>query len=180
MFHWQEANTMGKKKKGTELSDSWFGGNKNDKYDGLGGDDAITGMDGNDKLWGGDGNDAIQGTDGNDKIWGGAGFDRMTGGAGKDTLWGGTETDAFIFSAGGKFGPGSDTDIIKDIDTEGDDMDDIQIMSLDGSIDSFADIMKHADQDGKDVRINFGNGDVLILEGVKKGDLSAELFMYEG
>lgn len=171
---------MAKKKKGTELPDSFNGGNKNDSYDGLAGDDTIAGGAGNDKLWGGDGNDGILGMDGNDKIWGGAGFDRITGGAGKDTLWGGSETDAFIFTAGGKFGPGSDVDIIKDIDTDGEDMDDIQIMSLDASIDSFADIMKHARQDGRDVRLDFGNGDVLILADTKKAELSAELFMYEG
>ena len=173
---------MAKKKTGSELSDGWTGGNKNDAYDGLGGDDAINGMGGNDKLWGGDGNDGIIGMEGNDKIWGNAGFDRITAGAGKDTIWGGAETDAFIFTVGGQFGPGSDTDIIKDVDfdTESDEMDDIQIMALDASIDSFADILKEAKQDGKDVRIDFGNGDVLILEGMKKSDLSAELFMYEG
>jgi Ca2+-binding RTX toxin-like protein len=173
---------MAKKKTGTEGPDGWVGGNNNDAYDGLGGDDSITGMGGNDKLWGGDGNDGIIGMDGNDKIWGNAGYDRITAGAGKDTIWGGSETDAFIFTAGGKFGPGSDIDIIKDIDLDpqSEAMDDIQIMSLDASIDSFADIMKHAAQDGKDVRIDFGNGDVLVLEGVKKADLSAELFMYEG
>ena len=171
---------MVKKKRGTELPDSFNGGEKNDSYDGLAGDDTIVGNGGNDRLWGGEGNDGILGMNGNDKIWGGAGFDRITGGAGKDTLWGGTETDAFIFTAGGKFGMGSDVDIIKDIDTDGEDMDDIQIMSLDASIDSFADIMKHARQDGRDVRLDFGNGDVLILADTKKAELSAELFMYEG
>lgn len=171
---------MAKKKTGTELADSWVGGNKNDSYDGLAGQDAISGMGGNDKLWGGADNDGIIGGEGNDKIWGDAGFDIITGGAGKDTLWGGSETDAFIFTAGGRFGPGSDVDIIKDIDTDGEDMDDIQIMSLDASIDSFEDIMKHAKQDGKDVRLDFGNGDVLILANTLKSELSAELFMYEG
>ena len=171
---------MAKKKTGTELADGFTGGNKNDSYDGLAGQDTISGMGGNDKLWGGADNDGIIGGDGNDKIWGDGGFDFITGGTGKDTLWGGTETDAFIFTAGGQFGPGSDTDIIKDIDTEGDDMDDIQVMSLDASIDSFDDVMKHAKQDGKDVRLDFGNGDVLILADTLKAELSAELFMYEG
>jgi len=171
---------MAKKKTGTELSDSFTGGNKNDSYNGLAGDDAIVGMGGNDRLWGADGNDGVLGMDGNDKIWGGAGFDRLTGGAGKDMLWGGADTDAFIFTVGGKFGPGSDVDIIKDIDTDGEDMDDIQIMALDASIDSFADILKQAKQDGADVRLDFGNGDVLILENTNKSELSAELFMFEG
>lgn len=171
---------MAKKKKGTEFADSFTGSDRNDSYDGLAGDDAIVGNAGNDKLWGGDGNDGVMGMDGNDKLWGGAGHDRIIGYAGKDTLWGGTETDAFIFTAGGKFGPGSDVDIIKDLDTDGDDMDDIYIMSLDATIDSFADVMKHAKQDGAHVRLDFGNGDVLILENTKKAELSAELFMYEG
>jgi Ca2+-binding RTX toxin-like protein len=172
---------MVKKKKGDELPNSFEGHKKKaDAYDGLAGDDAIMGWGGNDKLWGGDDNDTILGGEGNDKIWGDQGFDRISGDSGKDTLWGGSETDAFIFTAGGKFGPGSDVDIIKDIDTKGEDMDDIQIMSLDASIDSYADVLKHAKQDGKDVRLDFGNGDVLILEGIKKAHLSAELFMYEG
>lgn len=173
---------MAKKKTGTELADSFPGTDKNDSYDGLAGQDTISGMGGNDKLWGGADNDGIMGGDGNDKIWGDAGFDIITGGAGKDTLWGGTETDAFIFTVGGQFGAGlgSGADIIKDIDTEGDDMDDIQIMALDGSIDSFADIMKFAKESGGDVKIDFGNGDILILADTKKAELSAELFMYEG
>jgi Ca2+-binding RTX toxin-like protein len=171
---------MAKKKTGNELANTFQGGNKADAYDGLGGQDTILGMGGNDKLWGGDDNDGILGGDGNDKIWGGQGYDILTGGAGKDMLWGGTETDAFIFMAGGRYAPGSDVDIIKDIVTKGDQMDDIQIMSLDGSIDSYADIRKLARQDGSDVRIDFGFGDVLILENIKLKHLSAELFMYEG
>ena len=173
---------MAKKKIGTELADNFTGGDKKDVYNGLAGQDAIFGMGGNDKLKGGDDNDGIVGGEGNDKIWGDAGFDIITGGAGKDTLWGGTETDAFIFTVGGQFGAGlgSDTDIIKDIDTEGDDMDDIQIMALDGSIDSFADILALAKQNGDDVKIDFGNGDILILADTKKAELTAELFMYEG
>lgn len=173
---------MAKKKKGDDEPNSFEGGNKNDAYDGLGGQDTISGMGGKDKLWGGDDNDGIVGGEGNDKIWGGQGNDIINGGAGKDLLWGGTETDAFIFSQGGKFGPGSDVDIIKDVDTKGEDMDDIQIMSMDFNnvIDSYADVLKHARQDGKDVRLDFGFGDVLILENTKMRHLSAELFMYEG
>ena len=176
---------MVKKKTGTIGPDAWTGGGKKESYDGLAGDDTILGMGGNDKLWGNEGLDVLDGGEGNDKIWGGAGHDRIIGGAGKDALWGGAETDAFIFTARGKFDlPGdvkisSEVDIIKDIDKEGDDMDDIQIIALDGSIDSFADIMKYADQDGKDVRIDFGKGDVLILANTKIGELTAELFMYE-
>lgn len=170
---------MVKKKKGDELANTFDGKNKAEAYDGLAGMDTIAGNGGNDKLWGGDDNDGILGGTGNDKIWGGQGYDRISGDAGRDLLWGGSETDAFIFTQGGKFGPGSDVDIIKDIDTKGEDMDDIQIMSLDASIDSYADIKKHARQDGADVRIDFGNGDVLILEHTKMKHLSAELFMYD-
>ena len=169
---------MVKKKKGTELTDSFTGGAKNDLYDGRGGDDAIVGMGGNDKLWGGDGNDGIFGMDGNDRIWGGAGHDRITGDAGKDLLWGGAATDAFIFTAGGKFGPGSDIDIINDLVTVGEEMDDIYIMSLDATIDSFGAVMKHAKQVGSDVRLDFGSGDVLILIDTKMSELSADLFMF--
>ena len=171
---------MVKKKKGDELANIFQGKERADAYDGLAGDDSISGMGGNDKLWGGDGNDGILGGAGNDKIWGGQGFDRISGDGGKDTLWGGTETDAFIFTVGTKYFNGSDKDIIKDIVTSGEQMDDIQIMSLDGRIDSYADIRKLAKQSGDDVLIDFGHGDVLILENIKVKHLSAELFMYEG
>lgn len=173
---------MAKKKIGTELADNFTGGDKKDVYNGLAGQDAIFGMGGNDKLKGGDDNDGIVGGEGNDKIWGDAGFDIITGGAGKDTLWGGTETDTFIFQIGGKFSLGSDIDIIKDIDTEGDDIDHISLLSIDftNQVTSFDDVMKYAKQDGKDVRIDFGNGDILILEKTLKSELSAELFMFEG
>lgn len=172
---------MAKKKKGTDEPDSFVGGNKNDSYSGLGGQDSISGMGGNDKLKGGEGNDSIIGGEGNDKIWGDVGYDYLWGGAGKDTLWGGSETDSFIFQIGGKFGVGSDIDIIKDIDTEGDDIDHIQLMSIDFTdpVTSFADVMKHAKQDGKDVRIDFGDGDILILEKTQKSDLTADLFMFD-
>lgn len=172
---------MAKKKKvGTELPDNFVGSNKNDVYDGLGGQDSISGMGGNDKLKGGTENDSVLGGKGNDKIWGNAGYDILSGDEGKDTLWGGSETDSFIFRVGGKFGIGSDVDIIKDIDTEGDDMDHIQVMSMDFNnlIDEFSDIMKHAKQVGDDVKIDFGHGDVLILKDTSKSDLSAELFMF--
>ena len=171
-----------KKKKGTEEADSFVGGNKNDNYSGLDGHDTIVGNGGNDKLFGDEGNDGIMGGDGKDKIKGGAGFDIITGDGGKDTLWGGTETDSFIFRTGGKFGIGSDVDIIKDVDTEGVDIDHIQILSVDPGnlIDSFNDVLKHARQDGKDVELNFGHGDILILANTKKSELSAELFMFEG
>lgn len=170
---------MAKKKAGTEGSDSWTGTNKAEFYVGLGGEDTISGMGGNDKLKGGDGNDGILGGEGNDKIWGDAGFDIIDAGAGKDVIRGGADTDSFIFRVGGKFGLGSDTDIIKDLDVDGEDMDHIQLLSLDPSniIDSFADVMKHARQIGDDVRLDFGSGDVLILENVAKASLTAELFL---
>lgn len=171
---------MAKKKKGTDGPDSFVGGNGADAYDGRDGQDSLIGGGGNDKLWGGGDNDSLFGGLNNDKLWGGAGFDRLSGDEGKDKLWGGAETDAFLFRQGGKYAPGSDIDIIKDLDTKGDDMDDIYIMSMDASIDSFQDIMKHAKQVGDDVRIDFGHGDVLILEHTAKGHLSAELFMFGG
>jgi Ca2+-binding RTX toxin-like protein len=172
---------MAKWKKGGPEADSFTGTDKADYYMGLGGQDAISGFGGNDKLKGGTENDGIVGGDGNDKIWGEDGFDIITGDAGKDLLWGGAETDAFVFRVGGKFGVGSDIDIIKDIDTKGKDMDDIQIMSLDftNQIDSFSDVMKFARQDGKHVKIDFGSGDILILENTKKAALTAELFMFD-
>ncbi|MBX9455440.1 MAG: hypothetical protein KL863_05110 [Rhizobium sp.] len=172
---------MAKKKKGTDGPDSFVGGNKNDTYSGLAGQDVISGMGGNDKLKGGTENDSILGGDGNDKIWGDAGYDYISGGAGKDTLWGGTETDSFIFQIGGKFSVGSEIDIIKDVDTEGDDMDHIQLLSIDftNQITSLDDVMKHVKQDGKDVRIDFGSGDILILEKTHKSDLTPELFMFD-
>jgi Ca2+-binding RTX toxin-like protein len=171
---------MGKWKKGGNGPDSFEGSSKNDFYDGRGGQDTISGMGGNDNLRGGAGNDAILGGEKNDKIWGNAGYDIITGDAGKDTLWGGADTDSFIFRTGGQYGVGSDVDIIKDIDTSGGDMDHIQIMSVDPTniIDSFDDVMRHAHQAGKDVRLDFGHGDILVLAHTRLSALSAELFMF--
>lgn len=170
---------MAKKKTGTDGSDSWTGTKKADFYLGLDGHDTIDAKGGNDKIKGGEGNDAILGGEGNDKIWGDAGFDVITAGAGKDVIWGGADTDSFIFQIGGKFGLGSDVDIIKDLTVEGESMDHIQLLTLDPSniIDSFADVLKQMKQVGDDVKIDFGNGDVLILENVDKASLTAELFL---
>lgn len=172
---------MAKWKTGNADPNNFQGTNKNDFYKGLGGQDSIQGMGGNDHLKGGNGNDAIVGGKGNDKIWGDAGFDIISGDEGKDILWGGADTDSFIFRVGGKFGVGSDIDIIKDVDTSGGDMDHIQIMSIDflNPITSFGDVMKFAKQSGHDVKIDFGHGDVLILADTKIADLSPGLFMFQ-
>jgi Ca2+-binding RTX toxin-like protein len=172
---------MAKWKKGGPGPDSFAGTTKNDFYNGAGGQDTISGIDGNDQLKGGAGNDGILGGTGNDKIWGDDGYDVISGDEGKDTLWGGAATDSFLFRTGGKFGIGSDVDIIKDLDTSGKDIDHIQIMSLDFTnlIDSFDDVMKHARQDGKHVRVDFGHGDVLILEHVRKSALTPDVFMFD-
>ena len=67
---------------GTELDETFIGGN------------------GDDTVFGGGGNDELQGNAGNDTLTGGTGDDIIIGGTGDDELFGGFGDDTYIFNAG--------------------------------------------------------------------------------
>lgn len=101
---------------------------------------------------------------GNDRIIGGAGDDTLRGEAGHDVLIGGTGYDIFIF------GDRYDKDTITDFDADGG-------AGLQDVIQAtFADV-ESITQSGKNTIIDFGDGDMLTLLGVKKEQIDATDFV---
>ena len=117
------------------------------------GDDKITGTKFKDKLFGKGGDDVIKGLAGNDTIRGDAGNDKLTGGDGADT---------FVF------GKNSGKDTITDFDVK---KDVIEIAKGLNGIKKASDVLKHADQKGKDVVIDLGGGNKITLKDVKISEL---------
>ncbi len=135
-----------------------FGDADNDKIRGDDGKDRIFGGSGNDQASGGKGNDVmnggggkdtLNGQRGNDKLNGQKGNDKLVGGSGKDTLKGNGGSDVFQFRASDR------NDTIADF-RQGQDL--IEIIS--GAA-SFAGL--EIEQDGVDVQISFGTGNVRIV-----------------
>jgi serralysin len=114
---------------------------------------------------GGAGDDLIWGNIARNHIIGGFGNDEINGWQGNDILTGGKGSDYFILKRG------SDHDTITDFN--GHDLIDLQSFK----VGNFAKLMALADNDGSDVRLNFGSGDVLLIEHVHKGDLSVGDFV---
>jgi Ca2+-binding RTX toxin-like protein len=115
------------------------------------------------------GADTLSGGDGADRLEGGRGADVLSGGTGADTLIGGADADRFVFATG--FGADLVTDFKVDIDV-------IDLTGLEG-ITSFVDLI--ADfirQDGRNVVIDAGAGDVLTLSNVRLATLDAADFLF--
>ncbi|MEM7177908.1 MAG: spondin domain-containing protein [Pseudomonadota bacterium] len=162
---------------GEQGRDFIFGGVGDDIIDGgdgrdflLGGRgfDDIEGGDGADSLYGGAGDDNLSGGDGRDQINGGNGNDLIAGGAGNDKLYGGAGDDIFVFTQG----DGRDT--IHGFSGRGDNR---IALDIEG-IESFEDVLATARDQLGAVRLNFGNGDSLILRGTSAEDLSADDFLF--
>lgn len=144
--------------KGNGGDDKLIGGGGADRIIGGGGADNIKGGGGADNIRGGGGADTVKGGGGTDKINGGGGADRLEGGgggdviagkAGDDTLKGGGGADIFQFRASDR------ADTILDY-RQGQDM--IEIMS---GATAFEDLV--ITQDGADVLIGFGAGQVRVI-----------------
>ncbi|MCF3935906.1 hypothetical protein L1787_21180 [Acuticoccus sp. M5D2P5] len=161
--------------------------------DGGQGDDTLIGGDGVDWLYGGEGADRIVGGGGDDRLFGGttydetgrpdgqsdtliggAGNDRLdgqhgddvlAGGEGRDWLTGGDGADTFIAQRGGG------VDIITDFARKEGDA--ILLKTIDLPLDT---ILANAKVVGGDTVLKFGQGDVMILEGVTHA-LNAEDFI---
>jgi Ca2+-binding RTX toxin-like protein len=128
-------------------------------------DDTITGTKFKDKLFGLGGNDKIKGLEGADTIDGGKGNDTLTGDKAKvesDKAKVESYKDTFVF------GKASGKDTITDFDVK---KDILQIKSGLNGIKKAADVLKHADQKGKDVVIDLGGGNKITLKDVKLADL---------
>ncbi|AJE44725.1 calcium-binding protein [Celeribacter indicus] len=124
------------------------------------GNSVLAGNQGNDRLIGGGGADTLLGDDGNDVLNGGNGPDRLTGGAGQDYLVGGGGADIFVFRKG------METDRVADF-TPGEDRLFIEAQLLDGVTTPDQIVARYAAVGAGRTLIDFGNGDIIILEGVR-------------
>jgi Ca2+-binding RTX toxin-like protein len=119
---------------------------------------------------GGHGNSAdnwLYGNKGDNHLSGGSGSDVLFGMSGTDTLTGGTGQDYFVFGNG--YG--------KDMITDFEDGTDIINLHYVSGVTSFADINKIS-QEGSNVEIHLGHGQVLTLENMSAANLSDADFLF--
>ncbi len=164
---------------GGDDRDFVYGGRDNDTARGGAGDDEVRGNLGNDTLFGdagaddlrgGGGNDIMEGGLDNDFLFGENGADILFGGEGNDVMTGGKGAgeldgtkDTFVFAAGGAF------DRIKDFE------DGIDVLGLNsfGFTDFTTEVLTLASDTATGMRIDFGGGDILFLEGFAVADFDA-------
>ncbi|MEP1587627.1 MAG: calcium-binding protein [Tateyamaria sp.] len=151
-------------------ADVLYGGRGDDTLEGDGGNDQLNGGRDNDQLLGGNGNDILTGGAGEDDLRGGGNADTLSGGSGDDVLTGGNGNDVFVFAGNG--GRDTITDFVN-----GDD----QIDLTDFGQFTFASLTANfvVDLHGPNgSSIDFGNGDVLILENLAFGNLEESDFIF--
>jgi Ca2+-binding RTX toxin-like protein len=181
--HWYDDDFIFARRNGSNDDDIFIGDNRNNTYNGRGGNDTLHGGWGNDRVDGGAGNDGVYGQGGNDRISGGPGDDYLAGDVGTDIVSGGSGADTFAYTANGGFlfGGGSGIDRITDFDPKGGDHD-LLIMQINYNfgVSDFAALKRGMRMDRGDTVMNFGNGDVLILEDVRINQLRADDFLIFG
>ena len=165
---------------GGDRSDYLYGGRDDDIVSGGAGDDFLRGNRGSDELDGGAGdddlrgggqNDLLLGGDGADALFGEGGNDVLDGGADNDSLFGGAGADVFVYAE--QFGGSAGYDRIKDFE-DGTDL--IEIIAIDGA--TYADIAPLISDVAAGARINFGGGDVLLVEGITAAQLDETDFVF--
>lgn len=165
-------------KNGSNEDDIYVGNTRNNTYNGRGGNDSLLGDWGNDRLDGGRGFDYVMGQGGNDRLRGGPGDDTIAGDVGRDIMTGGSGLDNFLYTANGPFlfgGHGFDT--ITDFDPRGRDGDLVTLMINSAfGVFNFQQLRAGMQQINGDTVMNFGNGDVLVLQDVRINELSADNF----
>lgn len=127
-------------------------------------DDTLLGSNSGNIIKGAGGDDRLWGRGGTDKLYGGSGSDRLDGDAGTDFLYGGSGRDTFHFDKG------DDKNAIRDFQNNADRIE----------LDGFAkgtNWRDFAEQDGDRVVLDFGNGDILIIDDVLIGQLGNDLFL---
>ncbi len=154
---------------GNGVRNRLLGRNGDDEAHGNGGNDVIAGGNGDDTIRGGAGNDVLRGNGDKDRLFGDSGTDNIRGGSGndviiggtgdRDKMWGDGGIDAFVFSVG--YG----VDIIMDFE------DDIDILRLNdnmwsGTLSQQDVLDQFATDIGDHIRLNFGNGNILIVRDV--------------
>jgi serralysin len=164
---------------GGDDNDTLDGGSDNDSMTGNAGNDIVLGGDGADRVYGGAGNDRVEGGDGSDRVFGQDGDDQLWGGHGNDYIYGGDGVDEITDSQGNDimFGnSGADTFIFNDESAGNDMIRDFEIGTdilqlggptyFDGSESVSQLLDDHASVSNGDTTFDFGNGSVIILEGV--------------
>ncbi len=116
-----------------------------------------------DRIGGDDTDNLLEGSDSNDLILGFDGDDTLSGGAGNDQMQGGQGDDLFVFDV--DFGQ----DVISDFNHRDDSLD-LTLLELD-SIEQVKDL---ADQEGDQLVLDFGDGNVLTLEDAQLRDIDAD------
>jgi len=140
-------------------NDWLFGGAGADTLRGGAGNDRLTGGGGNDRLFGGPGNDVLDGGASRDRLFGGPGDDRLIGGAGRDVLTGGAGADTFVFA------PGHGRDRITDFEPGTDSLE-LDAGLLGGAATGAGVVAQFATAVAAGVRLDFGDGDVIVLAGL--------------
>ena len=149
--------------------DKLNGGNGSDFLKGGNRNDVLNGGKGNDRLFGNRNDDTINGGAGRDVLNGGGNDDRLNGGAGNDTLKGGTGADEFVFGEGG------DRDVILDFNTSEDRLR-IDADLLAGQSSGQAVVNAYGSVQGGHVVLDFGDGDVLTVNGVSSlNDVASQI-----
>ena len=120
-------------------------------------DNKLDGLAGNDTLYGGPGggDDVMRGGPGDDTLYGGQGDDSLAGEAGADRLIGGPGADLFVFT------PGDGDDVVTDF-TGGTDR--IDLTAFD--IESVDDLTMTADDDGVTLDLTDMDGGTILLADV--------------
>ena len=184
--------------------DTMYGGNDSDILIGLRGADTLAGQNGDDYLYGGRddddvsggaGNDIVRGNLGNDTLSGGAGGDSLFGGGSNDTLSGDEDRDFLLGENGNDIldggtgddnltgGAGADTFIYRDANYGYDRILDFEngtdrIDLSDFGFSGMGDINPIAADVSSGVRLNFGDGNVLLIEGISESQLDAGDFIF--
>lgn len=169
-------------------ADRLNGGDGDDRLEGGGAADVLGGADGNDVLNGGGGADTLNGGDGDDRIHAGSGVDIVKGGTGADRLYGGGSADTIEGGSGDDYmagGSGNDlfvfrgpsgADVIADFKA-GEGAGDVIAFRADLFTD-FADVKAHTTNDGLGNCVIAKDGVSIMLEGVIRGRLAEDDFVF--
>ena len=189
---------------GALFSDGLLGGDGTDLIFGNGGNDGVYGDDGDDYLYGGRGNDFVEGGAGNDlvrgnlnddilagrtgddRLFGGGGQDTLTGDEGRDFLLGENGNDLLIGGAGNDNmtgGAGKDSFFFNENDSGYDRILDFELgvdtIGLAGGVYdavNLSQVLAVASDTSAGVRLNFGGGNVILIEGVSEAQLTDDTF----
>lgn len=147
------------------------------------GDDFLYGGRGDDMLFGGNGDDLLRGNLNNDELHGGAGVDLLYGGGGNDRLFGGDDRDYLLGENGNDIldggrgndnlrgGAGADVFVFRNADYGYDRVMDYEmgkdrIDLTDFAFASLDQVRSLASDTAYGLKINFGGGNVLMIENI--------------